>query len=111
MRNMQFHVGAHYVCVGRNFTTLKKTYRALCILYDAADSQNNQQLASQCGISNNDDLLNSSTKAGNLRRGVFWLEVKYIVLSIHHLAASSRGLHFFESHSPMESPFNSDLTP
>jgi hypothetical protein len=36
---------------------------------------------------NTKDLLESSTKAGNLRWGAFWLEVEYNVLSIHHLAA------------------------
>jgi hypothetical protein len=109
---------------------LKKSYHALCILclptsYHAAGLQENQLLASQRGISNGEetnsrqqtnftpvtnntkDLMNSKKKAGNLRRGVFWLEVDYTVLSIHNLAASSHGLHFFELHSPMKSPLNS----
>ncbi len=59
---------------------------------------------------NTKNLLNSSTKADNLRRGVFWLEVEYTVLSIYHLAASSCGLHLFELHSLMKSPLNSNLS-
>jgi hypothetical protein len=45
---------------------------------------------------NTKDLLNLSSRADNLRQGVFWLEVKCTVFSIHHLAASSCSLHFFE---------------
>ncbi len=45
---------------------------------------------------NTKDLLNSSTKTDSLCQGVFWLAVKYTVFSIHHLAASSCSLHFFE---------------
>ncbi len=125
---MQFRGGAHYVCVGRNSTTLNKPYHALCILclltsYHSAGSQKNRcphlnvqyptvKKTNFMPVTNTTkDLLNSSTKAGNLRRGVFWLEVEHTVLSIHHLVplvASSRGLHYLESNSPIKSPLNTN---